>query len=87
MQTWSDEQLLPHLPQLLTSLVVSTQLPLQSIWPEGHSQAPALQICPVLHRRPQASQLEGSVWRSTQLVPHAVCPEGHEVTHRPAEHA
>jgi hypothetical protein len=63
-----------HAPQLLMSLVVSTQLPLQSVDPEGqpNRHVPMEQESPAAHAIPQPPQLFGSVEVFTHLVPHWV---------------
>src|SRR5438270_10652649 len=49
----------PHPPQWFTSLFMSTQLPLQSVWPLGQleTHAPWEQTSTASHTVPQAPQL------------------------------
>jgi hypothetical protein len=64
LQPWPVLQTLPHWPQLLLSVWVSTHVPLQIVSPEpgGHEvpQPPPEQTCPVLHVVPQLPQFLGS---------------------------
>lgn len=64
-------QRFPQAPQLLTSLCVSTHIPLQSCLGAAQvgTQAPAVHDCPIGHARPHAPQLLGSVCVSTQAPP------------------
>jgi hypothetical protein len=72
------EHTLPHIPQLLTLLLVSTQLivaPLVQIVPgAGQSilHAPITHICPIGHAVPQAPQFNESAWVSTHAAPQSV---------------
>ncbi len=50
-------QLLPHTPQLATSVVSVLHTPPQSVCPAGQAQAPPLQALPPLHALPQVPQL------------------------------
>ncbi len=52
-----------QLPQLNSSLLRSTQVPLQSALPEGHEQRPAVGVpqVPPLQGLPHAPQFAGSV--------------------------
>jgi hypothetical protein len=70
-------QLLPQAPQLLTSLPVLRQMPLQQTWPPGQSeprfpqvQCPLTQLSPAGQTWPQAPQLFASVvrWVSQPLA-------------------
>jgi hypothetical protein len=54
-------QTFPHPPQLLELVVVSTQLPLQSVSVPGHLHVPPEQVCPAVHATALA-----------QVVPHFV---------------
>jgi hypothetical protein len=76
----------PQAPQLLTLAVVSMQAPLHRVNPVGQEQAPLPHSCPVPQGALQAPQWSVSLLRSTQLVPHAVCPATvHVVPQSPAE--
>jgi len=70
VQTCPELHFFPQLPQLFLSDFVSTQVPLQVVWPTRQNavllptaeadtsvQEPEVQICPELHEWPQAPQL------------------------------
>jgi len=40
-------------PQLLGSVWVTVHVPLQSVWPVGHTHSPATQVLPPVHFAPQ----------------------------------
>jgi hypothetical protein len=63
---------LPQRPQWSRRALVSTQAPLQKLSPAAHTQAPAWQVLPPVHARPQPPQFVALVRRSTQAAPHAV---------------
>ena len=47
MQVWPAEQALPQVPQLAASVMVSTQVEPQRVWPVGQSgmrQVPPIQL-------------------------------------------
>jgi hypothetical protein len=48
-QVEPNAQTVPHAPQLLGSLPVSTQTPPQLTWPDGHWHVPAMQDSPSQH--------------------------------------
>ena len=76
----------PQRPQLLLSLVVSTQPPEQFVNPVAHPLPHTLPVqtgADVPQTVPQAPQLEGSVAVLVQTPAHAVWPVGH--THDPPE--
>jgi hypothetical protein len=50
---WGSEQTLPHLPQLLMSLLRSAQPPLQQVWPAGQTWPHAPQLAVSLERLKQ----------------------------------
>lgn len=58
-------------PQCLSSLVRSTHVPLQLVWPAGQ-HLPAEQV--PLQVVPQAPQFLASAWRSTQVPPQFIRP-------------
>lgn len=75
VQLCPAEQARPHMPQLLASVWVVTQVPLQSVCPLGHMRAmqvPAVQVCPAAQALPQAPQLAPSVWVFTHCPAHEV---------------
>jgi hypothetical protein len=63
-------------PQLLVSVVVSTQVPPQLTVGalQGETHTPMAQSSPVAHAIPQAPQLAGSLAVSTQVEPQRVSP-------------
>jgi hypothetical protein len=69
-------------PQLFGSSL-STQLPLQSCWPNGHAHVPSEQLLPDGQTRPQMPQFELSDNVSTQLPRHSVSPDRHSYEQRP----
>jgi hypothetical protein len=84
-QIWPPVQGKLQAPQLLMSLLVSTQLPLQSVEPEGqpNTQVPAAHESPVAQALPQLPQFIGSVLVFTHALPHWVSGGWHfgGVTH------
>jgi hypothetical protein len=82
---------MPQAPQLKRSLLVLTHVPApasplrQLASPGLHvsAQVPAEQTCAVVHLVPQAPQLSGSLWRSSQTSPHFVVPLTHVEVHIP----
>jgi hypothetical protein len=83
MQTAPPEHTVPHAPQLLRSLSVSTHCPPQLAVPVGQAQTAATHVMGAGHATAQLPQLSGSLATSTQLEPHWSCPGGHP----PASHA
>jgi hypothetical protein len=71
-QIWPESHLAAHLPQLLRSLVVSTQIPEQSVSPVGQTHLLAEQILPPVHLVPQEPQLLVSLVRLTHEPEQAV---------------
>jgi len=82
---WAKLQWLPQAPQLLTSVLRLTQVPLQAVWPEGHwlKHWPAWQEVPDAHTLLHAPQLLLSLLRFTQLPEQMVWPVGQEVVQMP----
>jgi hypothetical protein len=79
-------QVLPQVPQLLSSVSKSTHLPLQSVSPNGHSQEPSTQLALSGHALPQVPQLLSSESKFTHAPLHSVSPDGHwqlSLTHWP----
>ncbi|GAC1349631.1 MAG: hypothetical protein NVSMB27_24570 [Ktedonobacteraceae bacterium] len=67
-----DGHTLPQDPQLLVSVCVFKQVPLQTVGAVGgQTHAPFTQLAPTAHVLPQEPQLLVSVSRSTQLLPQA----------------
>ena len=60
------EQVVPHAPQLPSSLVRSTHFPAHAVWPAGHEHTPFAQAPPVGQAVPQAPQLAALESTSTQ---------------------
>jgi hypothetical protein len=73
---------LSHDPQLLGSVLVSTQVPAQQSFEGGHDPFPQLHV-PAMHSSlaeqtvPQAPQLLGSVWVSVQVPPQQLLMDVH----------
>jgi len=69
-------QTLPQPPQLLFSVLVLTQLPLQKVCPAGHAHTLFVQVRPLVQTVPQVPQLllSFAVVRQTPLQ--SVCPLG-----------
>ncbi len=63
----------------MTSLVVSTQLPLQFVVPIGHAQLPPEHVAPPPHVTPQPPQFVALVCVFTHEPLHAMVPAAHEV--------
>jgi hypothetical protein len=79
---------LPHVPQLVLSVAVSTQSPLQSVptAPEQEaSQDPAEQCVPFAQTVPHAPQLSGSSWVRAQYEPAPVPHVAYGVAHVAAQ--
>ncbi len=70
---------MPQPPQLLLSLAMSTQAPLQLRWFGGQfvTHVPAAHTCPPTQALPQRPQFVGSLNVSTQRSPQRLCPIGH----------
>jgi hypothetical protein len=67
--------LVPQVPQLFASVLVSTQAPPQAVCPAvPQTQAPAVQVWPVPQVLPQVPQFFASVLASVQAPLQAVCP-------------
>jgi len=69
-------QTVPQVPQLLLSLAVVTQLPLQKVRPEGQVHMPLVQLRPPEHTVPQVPQLLLSLAVVRQVPLQSVCPLG-----------
>jgi hypothetical protein len=76
---------LPQPPQFRESVLVSAHAEAHADCPEGQVHCPPVHVCAAPHDVAQLPQLSGSVWRSTQLLPHAVFPVAHEAEHTPFE--
>ena len=59
-------QTLPHIPQFAASVAVATQRPPHTVWPAGHTHAPAVHVWPVAQTFPHRPQLFTSVAPDTQ---------------------
>ena len=79
-------QAVPHAPQLLTFVFVSTQAPAQTIWPTGHLQAPLKQVWLFMQVAPHVPQLVESLFRSTQAPPQALSPPAQLAEQTPLLH-
>jgi hypothetical protein len=93
-------QSVPHAPQFIRSMVVSTQFPPQQVFEHGMLHMPQLfgSVAASKHILPQQTgvvpmqtlphmpQLFGSIVVSTQVVPHAICGAVQFVMHMPMEH-
>jgi hypothetical protein len=76
----------PQLPQLASSPFTSVQMPLQDVWPAGHSQFPPVQIKPSAQALPHVPQFFGSAWRLRHDPLQLVRPPPHWVVHTPLLH-
>jgi hypothetical protein len=76
---WPVGQALPHIPQLGTLLVTSTQLAPHCVSVAAHvaEHLPSEHTCPAPHAVPHAPQLFASDCGSTQPAPHALSPAKH----------
>jgi hypothetical protein len=89
-QTWSAAQAIPHPPQFIGSLAVSTQTPLQSIEPGAHpagTHTPKSQAIPAPQGLPHPPQFAGSDITSVQTPSHFTPLPEHVGPHIPAEHS
>jgi hypothetical protein len=77
LHTAPPVQASPHPPQLFTSVIVSTQAPVQFVVPAGHIvvHIPA-QTCGAVHMMVHIPQFWGSVAVLTQTPPQSVPPFG-----------
>jgi hypothetical protein len=94
----ADGHALLQAPQFVADVCVFVSHPFATIAsqsPNPVSHVPSTQLlavhvgtlCTVLHAVAHAPQCAGSLVRSTQLVPHRICPVGHGGSvHMPAEH-
>jgi hypothetical protein len=80
-QTSLAAQTLPQVPQFLGSVVVVTQVPLQSVCGLGQEQALFAQAFPPVHFTPQVPQLLMSLVRFTQTPAQSVWPVPHLLSH------
>ena len=62
---------MPQLPQLALLVARSTQVPPQSVVPDGHVHLPLEHCCPPPHATPQPPQFAGSTDRSTHAPLHS----------------
>ena len=85
LQAWPPMQLVPHAPQLVRLVMVSTHSVPQSVWPEGQPQLPFVHSRPAGQTVPQAPQLASSVASVTQAAPQAVVPGSHMALQAPIE--
>ncbi len=90
-QTSPVEQVLPHVPQLVTSVATLVQTPEHSSgWMLGQMQAPLPHNFPPVHTWKQIPQFCLSLSRATQMQGgawvHTVNPAGHSQPHLPASH-
>jgi len=69
-------QTVPHLPQFFGSLVVSVQLPPQTISPIGQAHAALAHNWPIGQAMPHLPQSAGSLARSTHIPAQKVVPFG-----------
>lgn len=69
MQVNPAPHALPHAPQFALSLVVSTQLPEQVVFPPVQAHAPLWQVVPPEQVLEHPPQLLLSLWKSTQTPP------------------
>jgi hypothetical protein len=74
VQTSSVLHIVPHAPQLVTSLCMSTHTPLQSVSPPEHEHELAEQFWLGSHIVPHMPQLFGSLRVSTQPPAHIIWP-------------
>jgi hypothetical protein len=74
LQVCPVAHLVPHAPQLETSVRRLLHVPLQFDCPELQ-QIPFEQVCPDVQAKPHAPQLVGSLGSETHLPLHAVVPE------------
>jgi hypothetical protein len=73
MHTAPPVHAMPQPPQLLGSVFVSTQAPVQLVVPAGHIVVQVIEhTCIAVHIVPHAPQFCGSVFVSTQTPPHSV---------------
>jgi hypothetical protein len=61
-------------------------MPLQNVWPAGHSQFPPAQIKPSAQALPHVPQFFGSAWRLRHDPLQLVRPPPHWVVHTPLLH-
>ncbi len=80
-------QRVPHAPQFVSLVEVSTHWFLQVESPPPHAQTPEAQFAPEPHTLLHAPQLLGSDCVSTHALPQVVCPASalHVVVHCPFE--
>ena len=86
-QIWAIVHRVPHMPQLLRSLFVSTHAVPQSVVPRPHAvQTPIAHVPPQPQLLPQAPQLKASPLVSMQRKPQRVWPVGQAARQAPPEH-
>ena len=76
----------PQLPQSALLVVVSTQVPAQSVYGGAQVHVLFTQVRLPPQFAPQKPQFPLLLVRSTQLLPHCAWPERHVMTHVPMEH-
>src|SRR5436190_1285062 len=77
---------MPHAPQFWALVIRSTQALLQLVRPPPHVHALFTQVAPPPHCTPHVPQLELSVCRFTQALPHSDWPLAQEILHAPLVH-
>ena len=68
---------MPHVPQLLPSVVRFLHVPLQAVWPVGQVHTPATQVAPVAHMLLHAPQFTVLDWVSLHVPPQSAMPVAH----------
>jgi hypothetical protein len=64
---------MPHAPQFVALVCVSTQVPLQNVSPDAHPlHLPDAHVTPLVHAAPHAPQFWLSVCKLTQPDPQSV---------------
>jgi hypothetical protein len=76
VQTLPAAQTTPQTPQLPTSMLVSTHLPLQDVACGAHAHVEFVQTCRAMQPAPQAPQLLGSVVVSVHFELQSSWPVG-----------
>jgi hypothetical protein len=74
-------QVRPQNPQLLPSLLRSSQTPLQLVSPAKHAHVPPEQYCPAAHALLHLPQFAGSLLRNLQTPPQSVPVDPQSSTH------
>jgi hypothetical protein len=79
-------QTVPQPPQLFESLLVSTQVPLQSVVPLGQPQAVPRHFIPFVQLVVQSPQCESLLITLMQLAPHSISPGFGQSVQPPSVH-